>query len=75
MEFYERVCGARLHAAYIRPGGVNSDISFDLLSDLYKFSINFDKRWDEMMELLYSNRVWVNRLTNIGIVSYNSVQD
>jgi NADH:ubiquinone oxidoreductase subunit D len=57
MEFYERVCGARLHAAYIRPGGVNSDISADLLNDLYKFSKNFDKRLDEMMELLYSNRV------------------
>jgi len=57
MEFYERVCGARLHAAYIRPGGVMSDISEDLLHDLYKFSINFDKRLDEIMELLYSNRV------------------
>ena len=22
MEFYERVSGARLHAAYVRPGGV-----------------------------------------------------
>jgi len=23
MEFYERVSGARMHAAYVRPGGVN----------------------------------------------------
>lgn len=23
MEFYERVSGARMHAAYIRPGGVH----------------------------------------------------
>jgi len=75
MEFYERVCGARLHAAYIRPGGVNSDISSDLLFDLYKFTKNFDKRLDEMMELLYSNRVWVNRLVDIGVVSAKLVQE
>jgi NADH dehydrogenase I D subunit len=75
MEFYERICGARLHAAYIRPGGVHSDISLSLLYDLYKFTKNFDKRLDEMMELLYNNRVWVNRLVNIGIVSYELAQD
>jgi NADH:ubiquinone oxidoreductase subunit D len=57
MEFYERVCGARLHAAYIRPGGVSSEITEDLLNDLNKFAENFDKRLDEMMELLQGNRV------------------
>ena len=57
MEFYERVCGARLHAAYIRPGGVSSEITEDLLHDLNKFAENFDKRLDEMMELLQGNRV------------------
>ena len=75
MEFYERVCGARLHAAYIRPGGVNSDISCDLISDLYEFSNNFDKRLDETKELLYGNRIWMHRLLDIGIVSYFDVQD
>jgi NADH:ubiquinone oxidoreductase subunit D len=57
MEFYERVCGARLHAAYVRPGGVNSDISQDLLYDLLQFSKNFDKRIDELFELLKDNRI------------------
>lgn len=57
MEFYERVCGARLHAAYIRPGGVICDITPELCIDLYKFSVNFDKRLDEIMELLYGNRI------------------
>lgn len=75
MEFYERVSGARLHAAYIRPGGVNSDISKEYLYDLYTFTINFDKRIDEINELLSKNRVWVNRLKNIGKVFYNDVQD
>lgn len=57
MEFYERVCGARIHAAYIRPGGLSSDISQDLLVDILNFSINFDKRIDEFMELLLKNRI------------------
>ena len=35
MEFYERVSGARMHAAYFRPGGVHSDIPAGLLSDIY----------------------------------------
>ena len=41
MEFYERASGARIHAAYIRPGGVSQDISSKLLDDIYNFSNNF----------------------------------
>lgn len=75
MEFYERVCGARIHAAYIRPGGLSSDVSQDLLVDILNFSINFDKRIDEFMELLMKNRIWFNRLTNIGYIDYKDVKD
>jgi NADH:ubiquinone oxidoreductase subunit D len=57
MEFYERVCGARLHAAFIRPGGVNSDLNNEFLNDLYKFVYNFDKRLNEINELLFTNRI------------------
>lgn len=39
MEFYERCSGARMHAAYIRPGGVSQDIPIGLLDDLQKFII------------------------------------
>lgn len=74
MEFYERVCGARIHAAYVRPGGVISDISVELLSDLYKFSINFDKRIDELTELFSTNRVWRKRLWGIGTISFIEAQ-
>lgn len=75
MEFYERVCGARLHAAYLRPGGVNSDVSFDLLMDILNFSVNFDKRLDEFMELLLENRIWFHRLNAIGYVNYSDAKD
>lgn len=68
MEFYERVSGARMHASYIRPGGVNQDIPIGLLEDIYKFIINFNSRIDEIEELLTNNRIWKQRLINIGIV-------
>jgi NADH dehydrogenase (ubiquinone) Fe-S protein 2 len=69
MEFYERVSGARMHAAYIRPGGVHLDIPVGLLNDIHTFSEQFSNRIDEMEEMLTDNRIWKQRLVNIGIVS------
>jgi len=70
LEFYERVSGARMHAAYIRPGGVWCDINTYILNDIYVFIQKFTSRIDEMEELLSSNRVWYNRLKNVGTISY-----
>jgi NADH dehydrogenase (ubiquinone) Fe-S protein 2 len=69
MEFYERVSGARMHAAYIRPGGVASDIPLGFLDDLYLFSSQFNYRLDEIEEMLTGNRIWKERLVDIGVVS------
>lgn len=69
MEFYERVSGARMHAAYIRTGGVSQDIPLGFLEDIYFFCSQFASRIDELEELLTPNRIWKNRLVNIGIVS------
>lgn len=69
MEFYERAIGARMHAAYIRPGGVASEISLGFLDDLFLFITNFNIRIDEIEEMLSSNRIWKERLINIGIVT------
>jgi NADH dehydrogenase (ubiquinone) Fe-S protein 2 len=57
MEFYERVSGARMHAAYFRPGGVAQDIPFNLLHDIFTFITQFSSRLDEMEELLTHNRI------------------
>jgi len=69
MEFYERVSGARMHAAYIRPGGVSLDLPLGLLDDIYSFVIQFSSRIDEIEELLTHNRIWKQRLVDIGVVS------
>jgi NADH dehydrogenase (ubiquinone) Fe-S protein 2 len=68
-EFYERVSGARMHAAYFRFGGVSFDLPFGLLQDLYFFVKQFGSRLDEIEELLTNNRIWQQRLTNIGVVT------
>ena len=57
MEFYERVSGARIHAAYIRPGGVTQDLPLGLLHDIHLFVRQFNDRINEMEELLTGNRI------------------
>ena len=68
-EFYERVSGARLHAAYVRPGGVHADLPLGLLDDIYQWATQFGDRIDETEELLTDNRIWKGRTQGIGIIS------
>ena len=75
MEFYERVSGARMHAAYIRPGGVSMDLPLGFLDDVFIFIKQFSLRLDEMEEMLTSNRIWKERLVNIGIVTKKQAID
>jgi NADH dehydrogenase (ubiquinone) Fe-S protein 2 len=75
MEFYERVCGARMHANYIRPGGVSQDIPLGLIEDIYIFIEEFYLRIDEIYEILSDNRIFYQRLINIGIVNKSEALD
>jgi NADH dehydrogenase (ubiquinone) Fe-S protein 2 len=75
MEFYERVSGARMHAAYVRPGGVSQDLPIGLLNDIYIFTKQFNSRVNEIEELLTNNRIWKQRLVDIGVVSAKQARD
>ena len=75
MEFYERVSGARMHAAYFRPGGVSMDLPTGLLNDIYLFSEQFNLRLLEVEEMLTENRIWKQRLVDIGVVSSSEALD
>ena len=57
MEFYERVSGARMHANYIRPGGVSQDIPVGLLEDVFKFIEKFVPRVNEIGAILNQSRI------------------
>ncbi|KAF9735937.1 NADH:ubiquinone oxidoreductase 49kD subunit [Paraphaeosphaeria minitans] len=69
MEFYERVSGARMHAAYVRPGGVSQDLPIGLLDDIYQWATQFGDRLDETEEMLTDNRIWIGRTKGVGVVS------
>lgn len=76
MEFYERVSGARMHAAFIRPGGVLSWLNFNtIVQDILDFNNYFFKRIDEYEDMLTGNRIWNDRLRNVGIVSFDQALD
>jgi len=70
MMFYEWLSGARLHAAYIRPGSLQDDISLYFLDALYYFCLKFISRVDELEDVLSKGgNIWVNRLINVGLVT------
>lgn len=75
MEFYERVSGARMHASYFRPGGVSLDLPIGFLDDVYIFVEQFNRRLNEMEDMLTENNIWKQRLVDIGIVSTQEALD
>lgn len=75
MEFYERVSGARMHAAYVRPGGVAFDMPHGLLDDIFKWATQFSSRVDEIEEVVTGNRIWKGRTIGIGKVTAQEALD
>jgi len=69
MEFYERACGARLHAAYYRVGGVHQDIPVGMGDDILAWADQFPKFLDDMETMLNENRIFKQRTVDIGVVS------
>jgi len=69
MEFYERVSGARLHAAYYRIGGVHQDLPAGMEVDIRNWAGEFPKFIADMETLLNENRIFKQRSVDIGIVS------
>lgn len=75
LEFYERASGARFHSAYIRPGGVARDLPAGLLEDIMKFTEGFTQYIDDVEGLLTENRIYKQRLVDIGVVSAQDAMD
>ena len=75
MEFYERVSGARLHAAYFRVGGVHQDMPEDLSADIIEFCDTFPQVVDDIEGLLTENRIFKQRNVDVGTVSAAEAQD
>ena len=68
MVFYERASGARMHAAYFRPGGVHQDLPQALIDDIGTFCDEFPKALKDIDTLLTANRIFKQRNVDIGVV-------
>ena len=75
MVFYERASGARLHAAYFRPGGVHQDLPQDLLDDIMAWTLEFPKVLEDIDGLLTENRIFKQRNVDIAVVSQQEALD
>ena len=73
MVFYERACGARLHAAYFRPGGVHQDLPDDLINDIETWAQEFPRVIDDIDGLLTENRIFKQRNADIGVVTEQDI--
>lgn len=69
MVFYERACGARLHANYFRPGGVHQDLPEALVNDIGDWATAFAKPMADIDKLITGNRIFKQRNVDIGVVS------
>jgi NADH-quinone oxidoreductase subunit D len=75
MEFYERVSGSRMHSNYFRPGGVAQDLPDGLEADILKFCDSFEKIMADVESLLTENRIFKQRMVDIGVVSQSEAMD
>ena len=75
MDMYEQVSGARMHAAYFRPGGVAKDLPEGLLDRVKAFTQTYPGYIDEYETLLTENRIWKQRNVDIGIVDKQAALD
>ena len=69
MNFYEKVSGARMHACFFRVGGISQDLPLGTINEIFEFCKQFGSRIDEIEELLTNNRIWKQRLVNVGVVT------
>jgi len=73
MEFYERACGARLHAAYFRPGGVHQDLPQQLVDDILQWTKEFPDFLNDLDGLLTENRIFKQRNVDIAVISEEEI--
>ena len=74
MEFYERVSGARMHAAFYRPNDVDwTGLNYQFFLDVALFARDCFKSLTEIFTVLATNRIWKSRLVGVGAVNLTDV--
>jgi NADH-quinone oxidoreductase subunit D len=68
LSFHEAVSGARFHSNYFRPGGVSKDLPAGMEEELGAWAESFPKFVDDVEHLLTGNRIWKQRVVDIGTI-------
>ena len=72
MEFYERVSGARMHAAFYRPNELDwTGLNYQLFLDITIFARDCFKSLTEIFAVLTNNNIWKTRLIGVGSININ----
>jgi NADH-quinone oxidoreductase subunit C/D len=69
LDLFEKLCGARLTLNYYRIGGVDADLTPEILSSLREFLKTFPDHIREYDTLLQKNRIWVARTKGVAVIS------
>ena len=75
MDFFDVICGARFTTSYTRIGGVASDVTSDTMKSIIAFIDQFEEKLDEMERMLNGNRIFVERLEGVGVISKEDAID
>jgi len=72
MEFYERVSGARMHAAFYRPNDLDwTGLNHQFFLDVALFARDCFKSLTEIFAVLTTNNIWKTRLVGVGSLNLN----
>jgi len=69
LDLFEKLCGARLTLNYYRIGGVDSDLTPELIQRLKAFLATFPDKVKEYDSLIASNRIWLGRTKDVAVIS------
>ena len=67
--FYEKICGARFTSSYTRIGGMTRDLPAGFEKEVLEFCTSVEKTVDEMKRLLLHNKVFIDRLVGVGVIT------
>lgn len=71
----ESMCGMRLTTTYARIGGMSYDLPDNFTERLWKFCEELPQAIDEVEQLLNSNRIWIDRTKNVGVIDKKTAMD
>ncbi len=69
LKIFEQYCGARLTTHAFRIGGLQYEIYDRFEKEVVAFCSDFASKIDGYEDLLTGNRIWVQRLTGVGILT------